>query len=81
MTKEEIVSQVNKIFKVILENELLVITETTKADDVEEWDSLTHIQLVVAIERHFKIKFTTAEIQGWHSAGDIFESIAKRLQA
>lgn len=75
MDKNEVLKQVNTIFKDILDNELIIITETTKADDVEEWDSLTHIQLVVAIEKHFKIRFTSREIQNWKNVGEMIDCI------
>lgn len=75
MDKNEVLKQINLIFRDILDNESLVITEFTKADDVEEWDSLTHIQLVVAIEKHFKVRFTSREIQSWKNVGEMIDCI------
>ena len=54
MEFNEVLKQVNEIFGEILENDSIILTESTTADDVEEWDSLTHIQLIVAIEKKFK---------------------------
>jgi acyl carrier protein len=59
------------IFRDVFENDEIVISETTVAADIPEWDSLNHIYLVVAIEKHFKVKFTTHQIQSWQSVGDI----------
>ena len=59
MERSEMLSQINAIFKDTLDNEEVVIEEITQAADVDDWDSLTHIQLVVSIEKHFKIKFTS----------------------
>jgi len=71
MKIEDILKQVNEIFIDTLDNDQVIITETTTANDVDEWDSLTHIQLVVAIEKHFKIRFTSKEIQSWNNVGEM----------
>ncbi len=78
MEKSEILKQVNAIFVDILDNEGLVLTEVTTANDVEDWDSLTHIHLVVAIEKHFGIRFTSQEIQGWSNIGEMVDCIASK---
>jgi acyl carrier protein len=80
MNKEEILSHVNEIFIDILDNEEIVLSDTTTAADVEDWDSLTHIQLVVAIEKYFKVRFTSAEIQEWKNVGDMCLAIEKRVK-
>ena len=59
MEKTEILVKVQDIFRDVLDNEEIVLNNDTSADDIEEWDSLSHIQLIVAIEKHFKIKFTS----------------------
>lgn len=65
MTKNEIMVQIQEIFCDVLDNEDIVLTDTTTSDDIEEWDSLSHIQLVVSIEKSFKLKFTAADISSW----------------
>lgn len=80
MEHQEILQQVNEIFKDVLENERIVLTNETNADSIEEWDSLNHIQLVVAIEKHFHQRFTTAEIQNWKNVGEMCASIGTRIK-
>ena len=75
MTRKEMLAQINEIFKDTLDNEELEIAESTKAADVDEWDSLTHILLVVAIEKHFKVSFASSEIQSWTDVGEMMNSI------
>jgi acyl carrier protein len=76
---EQTMHELNEIFRDVFDNPAIEINENTVAADIEEWDSLNHILLVVAIEKHFKIKFTTQEIQQWKNAGEINASVKKRL--
>lgn len=78
MERIEILKQVNDIFIDTLDEEDIVIEEKTQAADVDEWDSLTHIQLVVAIEKHFKIRFNSKEIQSWNDVGEMLDTIQEK---
>jgi acyl carrier protein len=79
MERNEILKTVNEVFADNLDNEDIVLTEATTADDVEEWDSLTHVQLVVAVEKRFKIRFNAKEIQSWKNVGEMIDSIQSKL--
>ncbi len=79
MDKAEILQQVNAIFVDVLDNDKIVLKDETTASDVEEWDSLNHIQLVVTIEKHFKIRFTSREIQSWKNIGEMVDSISAKI--
>jgi len=78
MDRSEILKQVQDIFRDILDNEEIVLEDSTTANDVEGWDSLTHILLIVAIEKQFKIKFTSKEILSWRNVGEMLDSIAAK---
>lgn len=79
MEVNEIIAQVNDIFKDVLDNDEVVISASSTANDVDEWDSLTHIQLIVAIEKHFKIRFSSGEIQGFKNVGEMCQAIKTKL--
>ncbi len=74
-TTEEILAELQPIFCDVLDLDTLTLTPETTANDIEEWDSLAHIQLVMAIGKHFNIRFTTQEMSSWASIADIVASI------
>lgn len=78
MENNEILAKVQDIFRDVLDNEDIVLSPQTTADDVEDWDSLSHIQLIVAIEKEFKIKFTSKEILSWANVSEMVECIASK---
>lgn len=79
MERSEILKKVNDIFIDVLDNEEIVITDSTTSQDIEEWDSLSHIQIIVAIEKVFGIKFSSFEISSWIDVGEMLDCIQKKL--
>jgi acyl carrier protein len=79
METHDLIKQINAIFIDVLDNEDINITEETSADDIEEWDSLSHIQLVVAIEKHFKIKFLASEMHTWKNVADMIKCMQTKM--
>ena len=81
MEREEIFSKLNEIFEDVLDlDETPQLTDETSANDIEEWDSLSHIQLIVAIEKAFKIKFTSLEIMKWANVGEMVDSMQEKIK-
>lgn len=78
MKNKELLQQIQEIFRDVLDNDEIKLTHDTSASDIEEWDSLSHIQLVVAIEKHFKIEFTSKEIIGWKNVGEMIECLTRK---
>ena len=75
MERKEIYNQLEEIFCDVLDLDEVSLTDATCADDIEEWDSLSHIQLVVSIEKAFGIKFTSQEIMKWKNVGEMVDSL------
>ncbi len=73
MEKQEILEKINKIFHQVFDNEQLVITENTEANDIDEWDSLNHIQLITAVEKAFSLRFKLDEILNFKNVGDMVD--------
>lgn len=79
MERKEILTRVEDIFREELEQSDLVLTDETTAEDVEGWDSLSHVQLVAAMEEAFGIEFKSREILSWENVGDLIDSIQKKV--
>ena len=79
MERNEILKRVEEIFREELEQEDLVLTDETTADDVDGWDSLSHVQLVAAMEEAFGIEFKSREILSRDNVGDLIDSIEKKV--
>lgn len=79
MGKSDFLQQVQGIFRDVLDNETIVLSDTTTSADIDEWDSLAHIQLIVAIEKQFKIKFTSKEMLAWKNVGEMVDCLFSKL--
>ncbi len=80
MTKEEIFNSVQEIFRDIFDEDDLIITDNTNADEIEEWDSLNHINLVSAIEKEFKIRFALGELQTLKDVGSMIRLMMEKIK-
>ena len=81
MTRNEVFSGIQDIFRDIFDADDLVISNTTNSDEIEDWDSLNHINLVSAIEKEFKIKFALGELMTVKDVGDMVDlMMTKKLK-
>lgn len=76
---DDLLQRMTPIFRDVLDNDALALRDDLTAKDVEEWDSLNHVKLVIAIENGFKVKFTTREISSWQNVGDMKRTLQQKL--
>ena len=67
-----------EVFRQVFDDDSIVLTRETTANDIEEWDSLTHINLVVAVEARFKVKFALGELQTLKNVGEMIDLVNKK---
>ena len=79
MNSTAVYAQLTDILREVFDDDTLVATPQMKASDIPEWDSFNHINLIVAVEARFKIKFKTAEVESLRNVGHLVEIIEKKL--
>lgn len=67
------------VFRNVFEDDEIVLTNETTSNDIDGWDSLSHVVLIIAIENHFNIKFTTKELLTFNNVGDLLGGIIRRI--
>lgn len=80
MKKNELMDKLSDIFRDVMDNNEIELNDETTADDIEEWDSLTHLQLVVAIEKEFNVKITAKELLMWKNVGEMVDAIIGKMK-
>ena len=70
----------NGIFREVFDDTTLVIKRETTADDIDDWDSLSHLNLVIAVEMKFGVKFALGELQSLKNVGDMADLVEKKLK-
>ncbi|MCR5398875.1 MAG: acyl carrier protein [Lachnospiraceae bacterium] len=79
MTEEQIYEKLNEIFRDIFDDESIEVSPQTNSDDIEDWDSLEHINLVAAVEKEFGIKFNIAQVTGMKDVGEMVGIILEKI--
>lgn len=78
MTRESVFEKVNEVFQDVFDDKSITVGETTTSADVEDWDSLEHINLIVAIENCFGMKFNMGEVTSMKNVGEMVDIIMER---
>lgn len=71
MTREEVYEELNGVFQDVFDDESIVVNDETTANDIEDWDSLEHINLIVSVEKKFGVKFNIGEVHSMQKVGDM----------
>ena len=75
MDRDEIFKELNEIFRDVFDDESITVTDETTADDIEDWDSLEHINLLAAVEQQFGVKFNMGQIVTLKNVGEMVDLI------
>lgn len=75
----DIWGRMTEIFRDLFDDDAIELRRDTTADDIEDWDSVTHVELLVEIERAFGIRFNTGEVAGLENVGEMVDLIEKRV--
>lgn len=79
MEKQEILTTINAILCDIFNDPSLVITESTSAKNIPRWDSITHVNILMTVERTFKIRFSLGEIKQLRNVGEMVNLVSQKL--
>jgi len=79
MNNETILQKIQMIFRDVFDDDKLVISRQTNSSQIDEWDSLNHINLTVAIEKEFNIRFALDELQPLKDVGEMIDLLQKKL--
>lgn len=79
MTREEVFEKLNEVFRSVFDDNSITVGEETTSADIEDWDSLEHIDLIVSVEKAFGMKFTMSETTGMKNVGEMADIILGRI--
>ena len=81
MAMTDMLGEMTAIFHDVFDNDDIVVTPELTAADVPEWDSLTHVRLILAVQKAFKVKFSAAQIAGLKNVGDLMNLVRSKAPA
>lgn len=78
MNEYELWERLNAVFREVFDDDNILLNESTTSDDIEDWDSLEHINLIEAVEHEFNLRFKMKEVSGMKNVGEMAEIIFER---
>lgn len=78
MNRQDVHAKLTEVFRDVFDDEEIELTDSTTADDIDDWDSLEHITLISAVEKAFKMRFTMKEVSSMKNVGEMMDIIAER---
>lgn len=81
MTREEVYERLNEVFRDVFDDDEITVNDATTAADIEDWDSMEHINLVVAVEKAFDIKFSMGEVNNFKNVGEMVNIIMEKISS
>ncbi len=79
MTREEVVLKQQEVIRNVLDDDTIILNDDTSANDIDEWDSFTHLQIIMEIENTFKVKFALGELQAIQNVGEMTSLILEKI--
>ena len=79
MTREQIFGKLNEVFRDVFDDDSICVAETTTSEDIEDWDSLEHINLIAAVEQEFGVKFNMGQVVTMKNVGEMADIIMGQL--
>lgn len=79
MTREEVYETLNEVFRDVFDDESIEVNDETTSDDIEDWDSLEHINLIAAVEQEFGIKFNMGQVVTMKNVGEMVDIILSQI--
>ncbi len=79
MTREEVYETLNGVFQDVFDDESITVNDETTSDDIEEWDSLEHINLIAAVEQEFGVKFNMGQVVSMKNVGEMVDIILSQI--
>jgi len=78
MNRNNVIERLTEVFRDVFDDHSIIISERTTSEDIEDWDSIEHINLVEAVEDEFKLRFKMKEVSGMKNVGEMIDIICER---